>query len=100
DVLRVVGWAETAQQGEGLGGERLVEFDEVDVVDVQVGAGEQLAGCRVRADAHDPGRDTGRGDRGDAGQRGQRVALDRPGGGDQERHGAVVDTRGVAGGDA
>src|SRR4051794_31322201 len=42
-----------AQDGEDLGGERLVEFDEVDLVEGEVGAVEGRRGGADWADAHD-----------------------------------------------
>ena len=99
-MARIVRDAELAEDGEALGGEGLVEFDDVHVVDLEAEALEQLLRRRRRADAHDPRRNAGDGGAEDPGARGQAVALGRLLAGDDQRGGAVVDARGVAGGDA
>ena len=45
--------------GMHLGGERLVDLDEVDVVDRHAGPGERLAARLDRAEAHDLGVEAG-----------------------------------------
>ena len=61
DLARVD--AELAHAGERLGGEGLVELDDVDVLDLEAGARERLAARRDRTDAHDLRRAAGDGDR-------------------------------------
>ena len=51
-VVRVQ--AQLAGDGDGLGGEGLVDLDQVDVVELHVGPVEHLAHRRDRAHAHDP----------------------------------------------
>ena len=60
-VLGVLGQPELAQHGQRLGGEGLVEFDQVDFADGEPEPGQQLAGRRHRSDAHDARRHAGRG---------------------------------------
>ena len=53
DVELLLGDAEVPGRGDHLGGERLVDLDEVDVVDGHSGAGERLAARLDRPEAHD-----------------------------------------------
>ena len=66
DVHALLVDPEVAHHGERLRGERLVQLDEVDVLDRDAGAVEQLADGRDRADAHHGGIDArdGRADEG------------------------------------
>ena len=96
---RIVGQAKVAQHGERLGGEGLVELDHVHLVEREAGALQHLARGRHRADAHDARLDAGGGHGDDAGLRRQALRRRRRLGGDDQRRGAVVDARGVAGGD-
>ena len=96
----VVGEAELAEHREALRGEGLVQFDHVEVGDLEAEALQQLLGRGRRADAHDPRRHAGDGGAEDAGARGQAVALRRFLASDDQRGGAVIDARGIAGGDA
>ena len=55
DVQLVVADAELAGGGHHLGGERLVDLDEVDVIDGHAGPAQRLADGLDRAEAHDLG---------------------------------------------
>ena len=61
--------AELALARQDLGGERLVDLDPVDVVEVELRGLERLADRRDRADAHHRGVDAGDADGDDAGER-------------------------------
>ncbi|MCY1291636.1 hypothetical protein D9M70_408330 [compost metagenome] len=100
DPRVVVGQAQFAQHGQALGGEGFVEFDHVHVGQGQAGQLQHLARCRDRADAHDARLDAGGGHADHPGAGLEAVALGRFGAGQQQGAGAVVDARGVAGGDA
>src|SRR5690606_25061006 len=96
DVDLVQGQAHVLDEAQHDRGERLVDLDEVDVVDGQPGLGERLAGGGCGAGEHD-GR-LGAGDRGgdDPGTRGQSVPLPHLAGADGDEGGAVDDAGGVA----
>ena len=98
-MRRVVGEAELAHHGEALGGEGFVQFDHVDVADLEAEPFEQAQRRGRRADAHDPRRDAGDGRAEDFGARGQAVFLRGCRRCDDQSGGAVVDPRGIAGGD-
>ena len=51
--------AEVAGRGDDLGGERLVDLDQVDVVDRHAGPAQRLAARLDRAEAHDLGVEAG-----------------------------------------
>src|SRR5690606_485859 len=89
-----------AHDGQALGGEGFVQFDDVDLIDGQALLVQQLAYRRYRADAHDARLDAGGGHAEDSGDRLEAVFLHRIGTGDQHGSGAVVDAGGVAGGNA
>src|SRR5690606_13555133 len=91
--------AELLLAGEVLGGERLVDLDQVEVGLLEAGPGEGAADRRDRADAHDRGLDAGDVPLDHAGQRGEVVALYRLFAGDDQRAAAVADARRVARGD-
>src|SRR5690606_23142980 len=78
------------------GGERLVDLDQVDVVEGRARRGETLLGGRRRAGQHDGG--VGAAGRGgdDAGARGQARGLARLFRADEHQRGAVDDARAVA----
>ena len=96
-VFGVIGQSQLPHHRDALACESLIQLDDVDVTDAHAHVGEQLLHRRRRADAHDarwdPGRDHGH----DARARRQAVALSPFFGGDQQRRGAVVHARGVAG---
>ncbi|MNS67967.1 hypothetical protein D3C72_1012310 [compost metagenome] len=85
--------------GAGLGGEGDVGFDHVQVGDGQAGALERQAGGRDRAQAHEFRFDAGVGVADQAGEGFQVIGLDRVAAGHDQCGGAVVQARGVAGGD-
>ena len=57
-MRRVVVQAPSAGAGQGLGGERLVQFNDVEVAGGDAQTRGQLLDRRDRTDAHDPGRHT------------------------------------------
>ena len=81
-----------------LGGERLVDLDQVDVVDAHAGAGEGLLARLDRAHAHDLGGQAGEAGRHDPGQRLEAELGGLGVGHDDDRGGAVVERAAVAGG--
>ena len=85
------------QHRQTLRGEGLVEFDHVHLRQRQAGQFEHLARGGCRAHAHDARRHTGRRHADDARARREAVLLRRFFVGNQQRAGAVVDARGVAG---
>jgi hypothetical protein len=85
--------------GDHLGGERLVDLEEVDVVDGQAGAAQGLLRRLDRAEAHDLGRQAGDAGRDDAGERGEAELACLGVAHDHHRGGAVVERAAVAGGD-
>ena len=96
-LLGVVAEAELAQHGQRLGGERLVEFDRVEIGDGHAELGQQLLRRRHRADAHHARRHAGRHGAQDAGARRQAVGAGGGFRGDDHGAGAVVQARRVAG---
>src|SRR5205085_10486625 len=94
-LLRVE--AELADHGEALRSERLVQLDEIDLIERDAGALQQLAHGRDRADAHQAWVDAGDGATDEGTERFDaeltRLLLRR----DHERRRAVVDPGGVAG---
>ena len=91
--------AEVVEEGEHLDGERLVQFEQADVVDRQAGLPQRLLGGGHRADAHDLRLDAGEGE---ADQRifGAEAEFLRGRRAGEQAHGrAVVEAGGVAGGD-
>ncbi len=84
---------------EHLRRERLVELDEVDVADLESGAGECLARRRDRTGAHHGRVNAGRGAGDDARERLAPQLRGRIGRRDDDAGGAVVDLRRVAGRD-
>ena len=96
DVDLVQGQAHVLDEAQHDGGERLVDLDQVDVVDGQPGLGERLAGGGRGAGEHDGGLGAGDGGGDDPGARGQPVALADLLGADGDQRGAVDDAGGVA----
>ena len=99
DVDLVPVEAELAAVGEDLGGERLVDLDEVEGVDRQLDPVEQPPDALDRGEEQPLRRDLGLRVADDPGERLEAVPLDRPLAGDDRRRGAVGDAGGVAGGD-
>src|SRR5690606_8798179 len=91
--------AEVAVGGDHLGGERLVDLDQVDVVDGETGAAQRLLRRLDRAEAHDLGGEAGDTGGDDPGQRGQAELAGLGVAHDDQRGGAVVERAAVAGGD-
>src|SRR5580704_6740029 len=98
DVLGIVGDAELAQHRKTLRGESLVQFDQIEIADLQSKLVHQLAGRRHRADAHDPRRHRGGRHAEDASAWRETVFLHRLLARQNNCRCAVVDARGVAGG--
>ncbi len=92
------GQFEPAQTGENLGGKGLVDLDHVDVGEGQAGARQRLFRRLDRADPHDPRRHPGDAAGDDAGERLGPGGVAGLAAGDDHRHRAVIDARGVAGG--
>src|SRR5512137_1163386 len=92
----IVRQAEAAGDRQSLRGEGFVQFDHVDVRDLQSVPREQLLGGGRRPDAHDPRRHAGRRRATDAGDRLESMLRHRGRARDQRRDRAVVDARGVA----
>ena len=99
EVQHLVANAEFAHARQGLRGEGLVEFDDVDRADLDIGALQRLARRRDRADAHDVRLAAGHRHRGEARQRLKVVALGEFFRADEHRGGAVGQRRRGAGGD-
>ena len=97
DAGIVVGQAQLAGHGQALRGEGFVEFDDVEVMDADFQAVEQLAYRRHRADTHYSRRHPGAGHTQHLGTGSQAVFLHSFGRGQNQRHSAVVNPRGVAG---
>ena len=95
----VVGKAKMAQDGQALGGKRLVDFDDIHLREIELQSRQQLLRGRHRTDAHDAWRYTGNCQaehpcaRSEPESRGRRLV------GQQQRAGAVVDAAGVSRGD-
>src|SRR5690606_29941514 len=98
DVQLVVVDAEVLGRRQDLRGERLVDLDQVDVVDGHPGVGERLAGRLDRAEAHDLGGQAGDAGRHDPRQRGYAELGGLGVAHDDDRGGAVVQRAAVAGG--
>ena len=91
--------AELAAVGQRLGGERLVDLDEVERLDRHLDPVEQAADALDRGEEQPLRLDLGLGVADDPGQRLQAEPLDGPFAGDDGRRGAVGDARRVAGRD-
>ncbi len=89
EVYFLLGDAELAHAGERLRGERLVELDHIDILNLEARAGECLLGRGDRADAHDLWRAASDADRLEARQGLELVALGVVLGADQHGRGAV-----------
>src|SRR5699024_9327879 len=85
--------------GQYLRGEGLVEFDQVDVTDGHVGAGQGLLGGLHRAQAHDLRAQSGQAGGHDAGQRRDAEFGSLGVAHDDQCRSAVVEGAGVSGGD-
>ena len=96
-VPRIVGEPELAQHCERLGGEGLVQLDHIQLCERKPREREHLARRRHGSHPHDARLDPGGGRRDDAGARGEAPAPHGALRGDEQRAGAVVDTRGIAG---
>ncbi len=94
------GWPRVADHRQRLGGERLVQLDPVDVLQLQAGVAQRDRNRFLRSDAHDLGRHAANGEGDEARQRLQVEALYRPCARQQQRTGAVRGLRAVAGGHA
>ena len=99
DVEPLVVDAERPRRREHLRGERLVELDQVDVVDGQARAGQGHARRVDRSEAHDLRRQAADPGGDDAGERGQAELVDDPVADHDDRRGAVVERAAVAGRD-
>src|SRR4051794_4980730 len=91
--------ADAARRRDDLGGECLVDLDQVDVVDGLAGVGEGLLGRLDRPEAHDLRREGGHARRQDAGERRQTERLRLVLTHDDDRSSAVVERAAVAGRD-
>ena len=89
-----------AQAGEHLRGKRLVQFDEIDLIQGQPGHLECLADRGYRPDAEPLGLDARRGVGDEPRERLQSACLGERGRRQQQRRGAVARLRRVAGGHA
>ena len=96
DVHLVHVEAEILGDGAGLGGEGLVRFDQVDIVDAPAGLFQRLAARRDRAGAHQRRIDAGRRPRHDARQRLYAAFLGLLARHQDERRGAIIDAGSVA----
>ena len=85
--------------GQRLGGEGLVELDNIDLVERQAGPGQRLADRRHRAEAHQFGLAAGDREGADARQHRQPMLAGVILAGHQHRRRAVGQRRGAAGGD-
>jgi hypothetical protein len=94
-----VGEAPLPGDRQHLAGEGLVELDQVDLGELDVGQRERLGGRRHRPDAHRLRRDAGHRPGHQPGQRAQPELGGLLRGGDHADRGAVVLPAGVAGGD-
>ena len=91
--------AELTRRRDDLRRERLVDLDEVDVVDALAGTLERQLGGLDRAETHDLRRQTGDSGRQDPRERGEAGRLGLGVAHDDDRSGAVVERARVAGGD-
>src|SRR5690348_18198013 len=98
-LRRVVGNAELAENGESLRREGLVQFDHVEVPDLEAEALHQLFGSGRGADAHDSRRNPGHRSAEHAGLGREAVAPGRFLRRDDDRRRAVVHARRISGGD-
>ncbi|CAH0308292.1 hypothetical protein SRABI70_04623 [Pseudomonas sp. Bi70] len=98
DLGAVVRQAKVAGDGQALGREGFVQLDHVELLDAQVQARQQLAHRRQRADAHDAWRHATAGHAQHPGAGLEAVLLNGCGRGQDHRRGAIVEARGVAGG--
>ena len=100
DVELVPADTELLGRRDHLGGERLVQLDQVDVVDRQPGARQRHPARLDRSEAHDLRVEPGDAARDDAGRWGDAELLGLGVAHHQHGRGAVVEWAGVAGGDA
>ena len=98
DVACIVGEAERAHAGKRLRGERFVQFDDIEIVDLQSEPLHQPLRRRHRAVAHDARRNARRRQRADFGERLQSVFLDRILRGDDQSRPARLGLRPSGGG--
>src|SRR4029077_4706279 len=98
DVEPLLVDAELTGAGEDLGGEGLVELDQVDLVDAEAGRGEGPGDRLDWADAHVGGVDAGDSEGDDPGHGLGAEAVRAVRGGARQAGGAVVGGGGVAGG--
>jgi hypothetical protein len=96
DVDLVQGQSHVPDEAQDDRRERLVDLDQVDVVDGQPGLGERLAGGGGGSGEHDGGLGTGNGGGDDPRARGEPVAVADLLGADGDEGGAVHDAGGVA----
>ena len=99
DEIGILRQPELAEAGDGLGGEGLVQLDDVEIADGEAEALQQLLRRRHRPDPHDPRRHAGRGHAQHPCPRRQPVALGRRSRGEQQSRRPIIDARGIAGGD-
>ena len=97
DVDLVVRHAHLAHEPQHHRGERLVDLDQVDVVDRHAGPGQRLAGGRRRAGQHDRRFLTGDSAGHDSRSRGESQVVTDLLGTDHDQRRAVHDPGGVAG---
>ena len=97
DARVVVGKAEVAQHREALRGEGFIQLDDVDLRQRQTGQLQHLAGGRRWAHAHDARRDASGRHADDAGARREPMTGCARFVGEEQRTGAVVDARRIAG---
>lgn len=77
DVLRALFHSKSAEHGYALGGERFVEFDDVEICRFKSQTRAEALCCSCRADAHDARFDTGRDAAQNARDRLQALFVDR-----------------------
>ena len=99
DARIVVIEAQQLQAAEHLRGEGLVDFDHVHVGEFQIGARQRLGNGRHRAQAHEARRDAGHRTAHHPRQGLDARALARRTRAEQQGAGAVIDARGITGGD-
>ena len=96
-VRLVIVKAELLLDGQELRRKGLVDFAQIHLVQVQVGSFKSLLDGWHRPNAHDLRVAPGRGVRDDTGQWRQIVLFNSVGTGQNQRHGAIANARGVAG---